>query len=185
MKYHVELGRGTIYQQPVQSPAVTQMAMFVHLTTESRVPRIRRNGSARWREASGTSPEGIYAMPVTRNFYASHQWLRELKRRNQGPIAGVYFRVPSMGGPLWARSSSCYRCPGNSRGCEGGRSVGLGSCSTSSYRGKRNSQNPPIGSSDRLEILPQSEGQAAVLHLQVLYSRRVSQRKAATAAPVT
>ena len=71
-----------------------QMAMFVHLTTESRIPRIRRNGIARLRKAVGTSPEGVYAVPVTRNFYASHQWLRELKRRNQGPVAGIYFRVP-------------------------------------------------------------------------------------------
>jgi hypothetical protein len=70
------------------------MAMFVHLTAESRVPRIRRNGIARLRKGVGTSPAGIYAVPVARNFYASHQWLRELKRRNQGPIAGIYFRVP-------------------------------------------------------------------------------------------
>jgi hypothetical protein len=69
------------------------MAMFVHLTTESRVPRIRRNGIARLRKGVGTT-EGVFAVPVTRNFYASHQWLRELKRRNQGPIAAVYFRVP-------------------------------------------------------------------------------------------
>ena len=68
--------------------------MFVHLTTEARIPRIRRNGIARLRKAVGTSPEGVYAVPVTRNFYASHQWLRELKRRNQGPLAGIYFRVP-------------------------------------------------------------------------------------------
>ena len=100
MKYRVELDRETIYQQLVQSPTVTQMAMFVHSTTESRVSRICRNGTARLREASGTSPEGIYAMPVTRNFYASHQWPRELKRRNQGPIAGVYFRVPDEQ-PVW------------------------------------------------------------------------------------
>jgi len=33
-------------------------------------------------------------MPVTRNFFVSHQWLRELKRRGQGAIAAVYFRVP-------------------------------------------------------------------------------------------
>jgi hypothetical protein len=70
------------------------MAMFVHLTTESHIPRIRRSGIARLRKAAGTSPEGVYAVPVTRSFYASHQWLRELKRRNQGPIAGIYFRVP-------------------------------------------------------------------------------------------
>ena len=71
-----------------------QMAMFVHLTTESRIPRIRRNGISRLRKAVGKSPEGVYATPVARNFHASHQWLRELKRRNQGPIAGIYFRVP-------------------------------------------------------------------------------------------
>lgn len=69
------------------------MATFVHLTTESRISRIRRNGIARLRKA-GALPGGVYAVPVSRNFYASHQWLRELKRRNQGPIAGIYFRVP-------------------------------------------------------------------------------------------
>ena len=67
--------------------------MFVHLTTESRIPRIRRNGIARLRKPGGTSPEGVYAVPVTRSFYVSHQWLRELKRRNQGPIARIYFRI--------------------------------------------------------------------------------------------
>jgi hypothetical protein len=70
------------------------MATFVHLTAESTIPRIRRNGIARLRQAAGTSARGVFAVPVTPNFYASHQWLRELKRRNRGPIAGVYFRVP-------------------------------------------------------------------------------------------
>src|SRR5579859_6005049 len=76
------------------------MAMFVHLTTESRIPRIRRSGIARLRRAVGTSPGGVFAVPVTRNFYVSHQWLRELKQRNQGPIAGIYFRV-SDDQPVW------------------------------------------------------------------------------------
>jgi hypothetical protein len=70
------------------------MAMLVHLAPESRVARIRRNGIARMRGAVGASPRGVFAVPVTRNFYASHQWLRELKRRNQGPVVGVYFRIP-------------------------------------------------------------------------------------------
>ncbi|MDY3563505.1 hypothetical protein R5W23_005117 [Gemmata sp. JC673] len=70
------------------------MAMFVHLAPESRVALIRRNGISRLRQASGDFPGGVFAVPVTRNFYVSHQWLRELKRRNQGSIAGVYFRVP-------------------------------------------------------------------------------------------
>src|ERR1700753_4156853 len=68
------------------------MAMFVHLTPESRVKNIRRNGIARLRKFPG-GDRGIFAMPVMRNFYVSHQWLRELKRRNAGPIVGVYFRI--------------------------------------------------------------------------------------------
>jgi len=70
------------------------MAMFVHLALESRVALIRRNGIRRLRPAAGVFPGGVFAVPVTRNFYISHQWLRELKRRNQGAIAGVYFRIP-------------------------------------------------------------------------------------------
>lgn len=70
------------------------MAMFVHLAPESRIALIRRNGIRRLRRAAGEFPGGVFAVPVTRNFYISHQWLRELKRRNEGPIAGVYFRIP-------------------------------------------------------------------------------------------
>ncbi len=70
------------------------MAMFVHLAPESRVGLIRRNGIRRLRRPAGEFPGGVFATPVTRSFYVSHQWLRELKRRNAGPIAGVYFRVP-------------------------------------------------------------------------------------------
>ena len=69
------------------------MATFVHLTAEKNVPRILRNGISRLRKQSGR-PSGIFAMPVTRNFYVSHQWLRELRRRGQGPVAAVYFRIP-------------------------------------------------------------------------------------------
>jgi len=70
------------------------MALFVHLAPESRVALIRRNGIRRLRRARGEFPGGVFAVPVTRNFYISHQWLRELKRRNQGAIVGVYFRIP-------------------------------------------------------------------------------------------
>lgn len=68
------------------------MAMFVHLTAEKNVKRILRNGLSRLRKR-GDCPQGIFAMPVTRNFYVSHQWLRELKRKGQGAIAGVYFPI--------------------------------------------------------------------------------------------
>jgi hypothetical protein len=76
------------------------MPMFVHLAPESRAELIRRNGIGRLRKSDGVHPGGIFAMPVTRNFYVSHQWLRELKRRGQGPIAGIYFRVPDDE-PVW------------------------------------------------------------------------------------
>jgi hypothetical protein len=76
------------------------MAMFVHLALQSRVALIRRNGIRRLRRATEGFPGGVFAVPVTRNFYISHQWLRELKRRNQGPIAGIYFRIPD-GEQVW------------------------------------------------------------------------------------
>jgi hypothetical protein len=69
------------------------MAMFVHLAPMSQVGLIRRNGIRRLRRAIGDLPGGVFAVPVTRNFYVSHQWLRELKRHKQAPIAGIYFRI--------------------------------------------------------------------------------------------
>jgi hypothetical protein len=69
------------------------MAIFVHLAPESRAKLIQRNGINRLRRGTDRSPGGVFAVPVTRSFYLSHQWLRELKRRGQRTIAGVYFRV--------------------------------------------------------------------------------------------
>jgi hypothetical protein len=73
--------------------AVTAMPMFVHLTQEKNIKAILRNGISRLRKQGGR-PQGVYAMPVTRNFFVSHQWLRELMRRGPGAVAGVYFRIP-------------------------------------------------------------------------------------------
>ena len=70
------------------------MAMFVHLAPESRLALIRRNGIRLLRRARGEFPGGVFAVPVTRNFYISHQWLRELKRSHSGEMAGIYFRIP-------------------------------------------------------------------------------------------
>lgn len=69
------------------------MAMFVHLALESRAALIQRNGINRLRKSFRDFPGGVFVVPVVRNFYASHQWLRELKRRNGGSIVGVYFRI--------------------------------------------------------------------------------------------
>ncbi len=69
------------------------MAMFVHLTPGKNVKAILRSGITRLRK-NNWRPTGVYAMPVTRNFYVSHQWLRELKRGRQRTICAVYFRIP-------------------------------------------------------------------------------------------
>src|SRR5437868_6454943 len=68
------------------------MAMFVHLAPDKHAPRIRRSGITRLR-TTGVPEPGIFATPVARNFFISHQWLRELKRGGAGPIVGVYFRL--------------------------------------------------------------------------------------------
>lgn len=67
------------------------MPVFVHLTPERNLASIRRRGIAAPR---GSVRGEVFALPVTRNFYVSHQWLRELRRFGSGPIFGVYFRLP-------------------------------------------------------------------------------------------
>ena len=68
------------------------MPVFVHLTSHRNLPSIRRGGIGLRKRR--LRPRGVYALPVTRNFYVSHQWLRELRRVGGGTIVGVYFRVP-------------------------------------------------------------------------------------------
>ncbi|HEX6908813.1 MAG TPA: hypothetical protein VF142_00380 [Longimicrobium sp.] len=68
------------------------MPAFVHLTPHGNVPAIRRGGIRLIKR--GWRPRGVYAMPVTRSFYVSHPWLRELRRSGGGTIVGVYFRIP-------------------------------------------------------------------------------------------
>ena len=68
------------------------MAVFVHLTSHRNIDSIRRKGITLCKRRF--LPSGVYAMPVTMNFYVSHQWLRELKRFGGGTIVGIYFRVP-------------------------------------------------------------------------------------------
>jgi len=69
------------------------MAIFVHLAAERDAKSILRSGITRVRRRS-FRPRGIFAMPVTPNFFITHQWLRELKLRGQRTLVGVYFRLP-------------------------------------------------------------------------------------------
>src|SRR5262245_13907915 len=69
------------------------MAMFVHIADARGTSAIERDGLKpnRWR---GPERFGVYAMPVLKSYFVSHQWLRELKRRGMRTLVGVYFRVP-------------------------------------------------------------------------------------------
>jgi hypothetical protein len=69
------------------------MAAFVHLTAERNLKSILRNGITRLSHRGSETP-GVYVSPVTPNYYASHQWVRELKRRSAGPIIAIYLRIP-------------------------------------------------------------------------------------------
>ena len=73
------------------------MALFVHLAAEKESVSIRRTGIKPRRLKQPLVDDYdriVFAMPVTDNFYVSHQWLRELKRNGQRTIVGVYFRIP-------------------------------------------------------------------------------------------
>jgi hypothetical protein len=67
--------------------------MFVHLADEKDKSSISRAGIRLPRARKGL-PRGVYAMPVMRNYYISHQWLRELKRSGQRTLVAIHFRIP-------------------------------------------------------------------------------------------
>jgi hypothetical protein len=66
------------------------MPTLVHLADEREASNIKRSGIK-----IGKYRQGIFCMPVLQNFYLSHQWLRELKRRGVKTFIGVYFKVDS------------------------------------------------------------------------------------------
>ena len=70
------------------------MAVLVHLTSQRHERSIRRHGLKAGRH-------GLYALPVTTDFMASHQWARELKRFGLKQPLAVYFRVSS---DAWVRA---------------------------------------------------------------------------------
>ena len=65
------------------------MPLLVHIAAEKTVKSILRAG-IKQRLA------GVYCMPVLRDYFVSHQWLRELKRFRPGPLVAIYFRVNSQ-----------------------------------------------------------------------------------------
>jgi hypothetical protein len=75
------------------------MATFIHLAPEKVIKRIRRAGIMP-AAPRGNYPAGVFALPVTPQFFVSHQWLRELRRGGQRVICGVYFRTADTE-PVW------------------------------------------------------------------------------------
>ncbi|MDR3346939.1 MAG: hypothetical protein LBS73_07165 [Campylobacteraceae bacterium] len=62
------------------------MATFVHLSDEKNTAAIIKNG---------IKGEVVFCMPVITDFYATHQWLREMRRCHRGcNIIAIYFKIP-------------------------------------------------------------------------------------------
>jgi len=74
--------------------------MFVQLASESRVGLIRRNGISRLRKASVDRLAGVFAVPSNASSTSRTGGFRELKRRGQGAIFGVYVRLRDDE-PVW------------------------------------------------------------------------------------
>ncbi|HEY9759707.1 MAG TPA: hypothetical protein V6C97_31395 [Oculatellaceae cyanobacterium] len=71
------------------------MPLCVHLTSEKNVRHISRVGIKATQTRSGM--KGVFCMPILPNYYASHQWLRELRRglRSNPTLIAIDFRLPS------------------------------------------------------------------------------------------
>ena len=76
------------------------MAILVHLTAEKHAARIERSG-IRPTRLRGHPPRGVFCMPLLPSYFASHQWLRELRRHGTRAFVAIDFRVPSSE-PVWA-----------------------------------------------------------------------------------
>lgn len=73
----------------------SRMVICVHLSAEKNVAQIKRGGIKAMPLRGGG--KGVFCMPLLPNFYASHQWLREIRRGQRGhaTIVAIDFRLPS------------------------------------------------------------------------------------------
>lgn len=76
------------------------MPVFVHLIQEKEKTRIQRSGIRKSRIHLNNTDAGVFCMPVINDYFATHQWLREIKRFEKKNITGIYFRVGSSE-PVW------------------------------------------------------------------------------------
>jgi len=71
------------------------MAIFVHFTDENNKNSIIKNGIKIETIHYDNINAGVFCMPVIPGFYATHQWVREIKQYKSGNnIIAVYFKIP-------------------------------------------------------------------------------------------
>jgi len=68
------------------------MPQFIHLADDRDIALIQKNG-IKAQKIHGSPEKLVFATPVLQNYYQSHQWLRELKRRGIKTISAVQFRI--------------------------------------------------------------------------------------------
>jgi len=68
------------------------VTQFLHLADSNKISRISRLGILTAKTRLG-AVRGFYCTPVSRNFYRTHQWLRELKRSGVKTILAVQFKL--------------------------------------------------------------------------------------------
>ena len=69
-----------------------RMPQFIHLADDREISMIQKGG-IKAVALHGRKEKVVFATPVLPNYYQSHQWLRELRRRGIRTISAVQFRV--------------------------------------------------------------------------------------------
>jgi len=85
------------------------MASFVHVTDEKHVAAIKRGGIKPSRLHLPDDVSGVFCMPVTGEFAATHQWVRELMRGGVRVPVGIYFRLADAQPVLFGYYHEEYR----------------------------------------------------------------------------
>ena len=74
--------------------SLMSMPILTHLASEKDTKSIDRTGIKAVSSGHRT-PKGVFCMAITPNYFATHQWHRELKRRGQRTMVAVDFRLSS------------------------------------------------------------------------------------------
>ena len=70
------------------------MACFVHFTDEKNKNSIIKNGIKTSNVHIDEIKKGLFCMPVIPDYYATHQWVREIKQYSSGNIIiAIYFKI--------------------------------------------------------------------------------------------